>query len=166
MKLPFEQVVAEHGAMVLRVCRAVLDGHADADDAWTETFIAAMRAWPELPDDANVEAWLVTIAKRKAIDEIRARGRRAVALGDLPDAAPDGWMPDAAATSDAERQDVWRAVRALPERQRHAVAYRYFAGLPYREIAELMGGTADAARRAASDGIKNLRRSYRNEQEG
>ena len=68
---PFENIVARHGATVLRVARAVL-GHADADDAWSETFLSAMKAYPDLPDDANVEAWLVTIAHRKAINIIRA----------------------------------------------------------------------------------------------
>ena len=56
MKQPFERIVDHHAAMVLRVCRAVLGPHSDADDAWSETFLAAMNAWPELPDDANVEA--------------------------------------------------------------------------------------------------------------
>ena len=65
MTRPFEDVVREHGATVLRVCRSVL-GARDADDAWSETFLAALRAWPELPGDANVEAWLVTIARRRS----------------------------------------------------------------------------------------------------
>ena len=47
-KQPFEAVVAAHGATVLRVCRAVL-GPADADDAWSEAFLAAMKAYPDLP---------------------------------------------------------------------------------------------------------------------
>ena len=72
VKQPFETVVASHGAVVLRVCRAVL-GPVDADDAWSETFLSAMKAYPELPADANLEAWLVTIAHRKAIDVLRAR---------------------------------------------------------------------------------------------
>jgi methylated-DNA-[protein]-cysteine S-methyltransferase len=53
--------------MVLRVCRAVV-GPDLAEDAWSETFLAALRAFPSLQADANVEAWLVTIAHRKAID--------------------------------------------------------------------------------------------------
>jgi DNA-directed RNA polymerase specialized sigma24 family protein len=80
VKPPFESVVAGHGATVLRVLRAVL-GHSDADDAWSDTFLAAMKAYPDLPADANVEAWLVTIAHRKAIDVIRATARRAAADG-------------------------------------------------------------------------------------
>ena len=39
-------------------------GQDDADDAWQDTFISAMRAYPALPETANVEAWLVAIAHR------------------------------------------------------------------------------------------------------
>jgi len=83
-KQPFEQIVAAHGARVLRVCRALL-GPGDADDAWSETFLSAMSAYPGLPADANVEAWLVTIAHRKAIDVTRAVARRAVPVAEVPD---------------------------------------------------------------------------------
>jgi RNA polymerase sigma factor (sigma-70 family) len=151
-KLPFEAVVAEHGAMVLRVCRAVVSG-ADADDAWSDTFLAALRAYPELPADANVGAWLVTIAHRKAIDVVRAAGRRAVPVADLPERA----AASAAAGSPVD-PDLTDALAALPEKQRHAVAYHYLAGLPYREVAGVLGGTAEAARRAAADGMATLRR--------
>ena len=53
-----------------------------------------------------------------------------------------------------EDADLWQAVATLPDKQRQAVAYHYVAGLPYAEIAEILGGTTDAARRAAADGIK------------
>src|SRR5262249_47894460 len=79
----FEQIVADFGPMVLRVCRAVL-GPDEAEDAWSETFLAALRAYPQLDEGANVEAWLVTIAHRKAIDATRAAARRPVAAGALP----------------------------------------------------------------------------------
>ena len=69
---PFEDIVTEYGPMVLRVCRAVV-GPTDAEDAWSETFLSAMRAYPDLEPDANVEAWLVTIAHRRAIDVGRRR---------------------------------------------------------------------------------------------
>ena len=83
-KQPFDAVVARHGDSVLRVCRAVL-GPADAEDAWSETFLSAMKAYPDLPDGANVEAWLVTIAHRKAIDVTRAAARRPVPVAQTPD---------------------------------------------------------------------------------
>ena len=151
VKPPFEKVVARHGPTVLRVVRAVL-GHADADDAWSDTFLAAMRAYPDLPCDANVEAWLVTIAHRKAIDIIRATTRRAIPVADTPDTPSREHAPDA-------HLELADAVAALPTKQRQAVAYHYLAGLPYAEIATLLGGSAAAARRAAADGIATLRRT-------
>jgi RNA polymerase sigma factor (sigma-70 family) len=156
MKQPFEQAVTDHGATVLRVCRAVV-GPVDAEDAWSETFLAALRAWPDLDDDANVRAWLVTIAHRKAIDVRRAEARRGIPVADLPEGAmarqdgPDQLLPDG---------DLWRALAALPEKQRQCVAYHHVAGLPHAEVAGIVGGTATAARRAASDGIATLRRTY------
>jgi RNA polymerase sigma factor (sigma-70 family) len=150
IKRPFEEVVAEHGATVLRVCRAVL-GPADADDAWSETFLAALKAYPDLPPDANVEAWLVTIAHRKAIDVIRAAARRAVPVADVPESP---------APADGRDLDLAAAIAALPRRQREAVAYHYLGGLPYQEVAAVIGGSTDAARRSAADGIAKLRRTY------
>ena len=153
MKQPFEKVVEEHGRTVLRVCRVIVGVH-DAEDAWSETFLAAMRSYPDLPDDANTEAWLVTIAHRKAIDVLRARKRQPAPVGEIPE------VPTALGLPGSTDGDLWQAVAALPERQRQAVAYHYVAGLAYAEIAEILGGTTDAARRAAADGVKNLRKNY------
>ena len=154
---PFEDVVAEYGPMVLRVCRAVL-GPVDADDAWSETFLSAMRAYPDLAPRANVEAWLVTIAHRRAIDVGRAISRAPVPAETLPERhAPRG-------NSAADDPELWAALAALPDKQRKAVAYHHLAGLPHAEIAELLGNSPAAARRAAADGIKTLRKLYRRDE--
>jgi RNA polymerase sigma factor (sigma-70 family) len=152
---PFEQIVTEHGPMVLRVCRAVL-GMADAEDAWSETFLAALKAYPGQPADTNVEAWLVTIAHRKAIDVIRARARGPIVVGAVPERAIS--PPD-------HDFDLWEALDSLPEKQRAAVAYHHVAGLAYKDVAVITGGTTDAARRAAADGIKSLRKNLNLRQE-
>ncbi|UFU06390.1 RNA polymerase sigma factor [Ruania halotolerans] len=154
---PFESVVAEHGATVLRVCRAVA-GPDHADDAWSETFLAAMTAYPDLPADANVQAWLVTIARRKAIDTHRTRARSRTHPTDrLPErptreGQPGGW-----------ERDLWEALGDLPPTQQAAVVYHHIAGLPYTEVAALLESNPAAARRAASDGIARLRRTYAKE---
>lgn len=146
-KIPFERAMRRHGATVLRVCTAALGPGADAEDAAAETFLAALRHWPDLADDTNVEAWLVRVAQRKTIDAARARARHAVPTATLPDRAPPPTPSD----------DVWAAVARLPERQRLAIAYHYFGGLPHTETAELLGSTPEAVRRAAADGMKTLR---------
>ena len=158
MNQPFERAVEDHGTTVLRVCRAVLGATADADDAWSETFVAALRSWPDLPEDTNVEAWLVRVAHRKAIDVTRARARRAIPAGDAADRlathATSRGVP-------GERdRDLWSAVAELPERQRQAVAYHYLGGLPHKDTAELIGSTPAAVRRAAADGLSALRAAY------
>ena len=145
--------MAEYGPMVLRVCRAVL-GRDEAEDAWSETFLAALKAYPRLDQDASVEGWLVTIAHRKAIDAVRATARLPVTVDAVPERAtaiglPEDWDGD-----------LWAALAALPAKQRMAVAYHYLAGLPYAEVAVITGGSTDAARRAAADGIKTLRTIY------
>lgn len=151
MKEPFEVLVTTHAATVLRVCRAVLGPTADAEDAWSETFLSAMRSYPDLPVDAKVQAWLVTIAHHKAIDVTRARQRQPIPVGEIPDRATTIGIPDSG------ERELWDAVEGLPDKQRKAVAYHYLGGLPYADIAGMLGGTTDAARRAAADGIKKLR---------
>jgi RNA polymerase sigma factor (sigma-70 family) len=152
IKQPFDVVVAEHGSTVLRVCLAAL-GPMEADDAWSETFLSALKAYPALPADANVQAWLVTIAHRKAIDVLRSRARRAVPLAELPELAQ---APD----PDHRDLDLTDALTRLPTKQRQAVVHHYLGGLPYADVAALLGGSTDAARRAAADGIAKLRRTY------
>lgn len=154
---PFEAVVAEHGRLVLRVCRAVAGPDA-AEDAWSETFLSALRAYPTLPPGSNVAGWLVTIAHRKAIDQLRSASRRAVPTAEVPERPsarrqPGGW-----------ESDLWSALAELSPRQRQAVVYHHIGGLPYDEVAAIVGGTAAAARRAAADGIARLRRTYLSEE--
>ena len=151
---PFEAIVADHGPVVLRVCRALL-GPIEADDAWSETFLAALRAYPELRAGSNVRGWLVTIAHRKAIDQLRARTRAPEPAGDLPDGRPGGDPgPEPADT------ELHGALAALPYKQRGAVVYRYLADLSYAEVGSLLECSAAAARRNAADGIARLRRHY------
>jgi RNA polymerase sigma factor (sigma-70 family) len=147
VKTPFDSVVSTHGPTILRVCRAALRP-TDADDAWADTFLAALEAYPRLPADANVEAWLVTIAHRKVIDLLRRTARRPIPVPDLPTVA---------AETNGRDLDLHNALSALPDKQRFCVVYHYLIGLPYDEVAEIVGGTAAAARRAAADGIAKLR---------
>nr|WP_308113575.1 RNA polymerase sigma factor [Kineosporia corallincola] len=172
-------MVERHGPTVLRVCRAVV-GPVAADDAWSETFLAALSAYPALAPDSNVEAWLVTIAHRKAVDQIRLLSRHPVPVPELPGGSdpPEETVDEvalghtialglegrlngiddlAAVPLDDHMLDPWPAVLGLPLRQRQAVAYHHVAGLPYTEVAAILGCSVTAARRAASDGIATLR---------
>lgn len=145
---PFQSFLDEHGAAVLAFLRAMV-GPVEADDCFQETFIAALRGYGSL-DGPSPRAWVLAIARNKTIDHHRAAGRQPrLSASDLPEApAPAPAEPD---------PELWREVAALPERQRAAVALRYAADLRYREIAQAMGTTAEAARRSVHEGLKKLR---------
>lgn len=147
---PFDGVVEAHGAVVLRVCRALV-GPADAQDAWSETFLSAMQAYPSLRADSNIRAWLVTIAHHKAIDQIRRAARQPQPAGALPEVAVTDRLPN-------DHDDLRAALGALPPKQRGAVIYRYLADLSYADVAALLDCSEPAARRSAADGIAALRR--------
>jgi RNA polymerase sigma factor (sigma-70 family) len=147
---PFQAFFDSHRDEVLGFLTALV-GPDDADDCFQETFVAALRAYPRLRADSNLRAWVLTIARRKAIDSARSRGRRAIPSDRLPERpAP----PVAAPSGDAE---LWTAVRGLPERQRAAVFLRYAGDLTHRDIAAVMESSEDAARKNVSDGLKKLK---------
>lgn len=159
---PFETLITAHGTAVLRVCRAMV-GSQDAEDVWQETFIAALRAYPTSADILNREAWLVAIARNKAIDHHRHTGRLPVPAGPFGTEASgslarnEGDVVVRAVETSEDASLVWEAIGKLPPKQREAVVYHHLAGLRYATVAELLGNSQAAARRAAADGMKALR---------
>lgn len=145
---PFQRFLGSHRDVVWRFLVASV-GRDAADDVFQETFLAAMRAYPSMRPD-NPRAWVLTIAHRKALDHFRARSRRAVPVGDVPDVpAPPEPEP---------RDDgVWALVHTLPPKQRAAVLLRFAGDLSHREVAAAMKTSEDAARRNAFEGLRTLR---------
>ena len=149
MKLPpFQALLDEHRTDVYRFLVATA-GPLDADDCFQETWISALRAYPNLRRGDNLRAWLFRIAQNKAIDAHRARGRRAVpvaAVPERPTSSPSDTDPE-----------LWERVRELPPKQRTAVFCRSVLGMPYAELAVLLESSEDAARRNVHEGLKRLK---------
>jgi RNA polymerase sigma factor (sigma-70 family) len=147
---PFQKLLDAHAVDVHRFLIALVGPH-DADDCYQETWLAALRAYPQLRDAANLRGWVLTIARRKAIDHVRRR-RAVTPVAEVPDqsAAPFSTADD----------ELWTHVRELPAKQRRAVALRYFADAGYGEISAVMGTSEEAARRNVHEGLKRLRTEY------
>lgn len=159
---PFQKLLDAYGRDVHRFLVATV-GHGDADDCYQETWLAALRAYPRLRDASNLRGWVLTVAHHKAIDHLRARGRQAVPVADVPEQAAPGPAGTGAAGLPAlgEREDeLWARVRELPSKQRMAVALRFVADAPYGEISAVMGTSEEAARRNVHEGLKRLRLEY------
>jgi RNA polymerase sigma factor (sigma-70 family) len=146
---PFQTLIDEHAAEVMAVLRGAV-GRESAEDAFQETFLAALRAYPGLRDARNLRGWLVTIAHRKAIDHHRARGRDPVPVATLRE--------EAVLDPDPVDGEIWGAVAALPPKQRAAVTLRFASDLPHEEIAAALGCSPAAARRSLHEGLKRLRK--------
>jgi RNA polymerase sigma factor (sigma-70 family) len=146
---PFQVFLEQHGPSVLAFCRAMA-GPEDAEDCFQDTLLAALRAYERM-DGRNPRAWVLTIARRKAIDLHRARARRPE-----PRAEP----PEQPAYDSVDHGDpeLWAAVADLPPKQRAAVALRFAADLAYREVADALGSSEEAARRSVHEGLKRLRK--------
>ena len=136
-----------------RFVRAIV-GPDDADDTYQETWIAALRAYPRLRDASNLRGWVFTVAHRKALDRLRARRRAPVPIAELPE------RPGGDGFTRASDEALWELVRALPEKQRTAVALRFVTDAAYTEVAAVMGTSEDAARRNVHEGLKRLRSEY------
>jgi DNA-directed RNA polymerase specialized sigma24 family protein len=79
-------------------------------------------------------------------------------------ATPSAELPENAAPAVERDLDLSASLATLTERQRLTVLYHHLGGLSYREVAILVGGTPEAARRAAADGIAALRTTHPREQ--
>lgn len=146
---PFQAFLEREREVVYRVLLGLV-GPDDADDVFQETFIKALRAYPPPRADGDLRGWVLTIARRAAIDATRARRRRPEPVAE-PDAVAPGGTPEPADAA------LWEAVRGLPPRQRQAVTLHYAGGLTYAEAGTAMGCSEDAARRSAFEGIRRLR---------
>lgn len=148
---PFQAFLDAHRADVYRYLVAAV-GPVEADDCFQETFMSALRSYNRLRPDSNLRAWVLTIAHRKALDHFRGKGRRAVPVEEVPEAA-------AAPAPDGE-PELWKAVRELPPKQRAAVLHRYVNDLAYADIAAIIGCSEDAARQNVRAGLVRLREEW------
>ena len=155
---PFQTLLDAHGRVVHRFLIATV-GMTDADDCYQETWLSALRAYPQLRDTGNLRGWLFTIAHRKAIDHVRGRARRATPVADPAELAPASGPSGSAGAAEADG-DLWSAVAALPPKQRAAVALRFIADSGYAEIAGALDCSEEAARRNVHEGLKRLRREH------
>ena len=142
---PFESFYAEHKDPVFAHLRRLLG--SGAEDAFQETFLRALRAYPTLEHGRHLRAWALTIARNVAID---ARRRERITSADVPDLeSVDEPLP---------YEELRHLTAGLPEKERAAVFLRYGYDLSYEDIGSAIGSSPEAARQAASSGVRRLRK--------
>lgn len=142
---PFETFYVTHRDEVLGVLRRML-GRERAEDAFQETFLRALRAYGRLEHGEHLRAWVITIARNVALDAHR-RTR------------PEGEMPEIPhLDGEPAFVELSTLTDGLPRTERAAVVLRYGYDLDYDQIAAALGSSPEAARQAASSGVRRLRR--------
>jgi RNA polymerase sigma factor (sigma-70 family) len=145
---PFESFYETHCDEVLGFLRKRL-GRDRADDAFQETFLRALRAYPRLEHGLHLRAWVLTIAGRIVIDDAR-RQRPTQELVDTAD--PSNGLLLAAF------EELADLAAPLPPKEKAAVVLRYGYDLDYAQIGAALGSSEAAARQAASAGVRRLRK--------
>ena len=145
---PFERFYEEQRDVVFGFLRRRLD-RAAAEDAFQETVLRALHAYGRLQHGEHLRAWVLTIAGRIVIDAARRERPR----GELPELTAEDRRP--------AYEELSGLTDRLPPTERAAIVLRYGYDLPYERIAAALGSSPEAARQAASSGVRRLREEHR-----
>ena len=157
---PFERFYESHRDEIWAFLVRKL-GRERAEDAFQETFLRALRAYPSLEHGRHLRAWAYTIAGRIAIDVSRERRPAATAATSntvLLASEESNTVLLASEDGRPAYAQIEHLAAGLPPTERAAVVLRYGYDLDYEDIGEALGSSAEAARQAASSGVRRLRR--------
>ena len=158
-----------HGAPVYSLALAIVGERADAEEVVGDSFGQAWRTAEQFdPARGSVTAWLATITRTRALDLVRARGRRARALtraavgnseGLAAPIAAAGEAPDRGVERQEARRLVERSLAELSEAQRRVIELAYFGGLTQTEIAAELQEPLGTVKTRMRAGLEKLRGS-------
>jgi len=139
----FRTFVERHQQLVISLVTRMI-GSADAEDLAQQVFLNVWKSAPRWRPEAKVTTWLLTIAKRLVFNEARRRARtRLIPQSEDQEHEPE--YPDPTPGPDREVLEkelhlaIEKAINQLPEKERLALVLRQYQGMPYEEIAEVLG---------------------------
>lgn len=147
----------DHGAVVGRLCMALLGSQAEAEEVTQEALLAAHDAMASYRGEGSPRAWLCGIARRMCARRLATRARQARRLRLVHDAEVDDELPDDAVAQRRRARRVRAALEELKPSEREALLLRYDSGLSFREVAAAIGIEEPSARKRASRGLARLR---------
>lgn len=141
-----EALWEEHRAELHRICAKIVGDPATADDMVQETYLRALKHVDKLEDRPSLMPWLATVARRRSLDEIRARKRVSPFEFVPEDETPDHEGPAVRAELDEAMGEVGEALRVLNDRERRLLQLQVHDGLSLSELADEDGSTVHSVR--------------------
>jgi RNA polymerase sigma-70 factor, ECF subfamily len=154
----FGAVYERVAATVFGLVQRVLRDPAQAEEVTQEVMLDVWRTASRFePHRGSPQAWVATIAHRRAVD--RVRSAQAAACRDDQAARPDEAYDDVAEAVEArlDRERVRRCLGSLTELQRESIVLAYYGGYTYREVAGLLGIALGTTKTRMRDGLIRLR---------
>jgi len=137
---------------LIRLAYLMLGDRAAAEDVVQDAFFGLFRRWDRLADPGGALAYV----RSSVLNGCRTALRRRALGHRITMYQPPSGSAEAAVLSREEREEVMRAVRRLPDRQREALVLRFYLDLPDPEIARVMGIRPGTVRSATHRALKAL----------
>ncbi len=167
----FGDLVQRHRKAVFHFCLRMLRERTAAEDAMQEVFLRVVRGAKKWEHQAKFSTWLYTIARNHCIDAIRKASYRKTAsldqslnqgeeqgptLGDRV-ADEDAISPDRGAASIRLRGALADAIASLSQEQREVFVMRQYSGMPFKEIAEIVGVSENTVKSRMRYALEHMR---------
>jgi RNA polymerase sigma-70 factor, ECF subfamily len=156
----FSQLYDRFSTLVFTLAMRMLKARSDAEDLLQEVFVQVWRqAQNYSAERGSPEAWIVNIARSRAIDKIRSirRMQKSFVLTDDPARAESPENVESSSVESETRLAMNSALANLPDMQRKVLELAYFDGLTQSEIADRLAEPLGTVKTRMRSGIQKLR---------
>jgi len=160
---PLKEFYALYASTVLALLMKMLGSRAEAEEILQDVFVELWRRAPQYDSSrGGVVAWVVTVARSRALDALRARTRRhgndqLQFFSDRHGLGTDGGRPDVLVSSTRWHQALRQAFKRLSEEQRSVLELSYFVGMSHGQIAETLNLPVGTVKSRILAGMRELR---------
>jgi len=159
---PLSDLYALYASMVLALLMKMLGSRSEAEEILQEVFVELWRRAPQYDRSrGSVVAWVVTVARSRALDALRARSRRygdrQMQFSDRHALGTDSGRPDVLVSSTRWHQALRQAFKQLSEDQRAVLELSYFLGMSHDQIAETLKLPVGTVKSRILAGMRALR---------
>ncbi len=150
----FEHFYSREFSQVAALAYVLSGSRPVAEEIAQEAFTAAYRQWDRVATFDQPGAWVRRVVTNKAASAWRRRAYRVRAMARLT--APGESEPGP--EMNAEAEELWQAVRALPTRQAQCVGLFYIDDLPLHDIGQILGCTPGTVKTHLARAREKLKR--------